>query len=236
MRSFLALPLAAMFLAWNVSALPSLDSPFPEFAALQARQAPGSPEYECHADCGYTILDASIQGHCDNSTWKGLLQDCLECANKFDIWQYYGNGVQSAAQGCGLTAVPSPASTAGGSTAPVTTASPSPSETATPPPVTVSSGSASAGGGSSTSAAAGSGASSAPGSSAAVSSASVPASSELSATASVTAPPSSSAGSASGTGAIPPSSSPSLATISGAGRKGVPSLLVLGLAILAWFA
>ncbi len=72
---------------------------------LETRQI--SPEgRECHADCGYTILDAALPDHCTNSTWTGLFDNCLDCALEYDIWKDYGNGVTQAAEGCGLDATP----------------------------------------------------------------------------------------------------------------------------------
>lgn len=44
--------------------------------------------------------------HCDNSTWLGFLEECLNCAEEFDIWQHYGNGVTEAADACELDATP----------------------------------------------------------------------------------------------------------------------------------
>ena len=37
-----------------------------------------------------------------------LLDECLACANKFDIWQYYGTKLSAAAKTCGLDATPKP--------------------------------------------------------------------------------------------------------------------------------
>ncbi|KAF9874185.1 hypothetical protein CkaCkLH20_08168 [Colletotrichum karsti] len=77
---------------------------------LHARQLTSGPKYDCHADCGYAILDAKQGNYCTNETWTGFLQDCLECAEQYDIWQYYGDGVTEAAEGCNLDATPVSAS------------------------------------------------------------------------------------------------------------------------------
>ncbi|KAK4239394.1 hypothetical protein C8A03DRAFT_32566 [Achaetomium macrosporum] len=76
--------------------------------ALMSRQAPGTPAYDCHFNCGNTISGGRMANHCDNSTWIGLYEACLDCALDFDIWQYYGNGVTNAARACGLSPTPSP--------------------------------------------------------------------------------------------------------------------------------
>ncbi|KAK4669870.1 uncharacterized protein QC763_206785 [Podospora pseudopauciseta] len=79
-----------------------------DVGALLARQAPGTPQFECHSDCGGALGGSRSGRHCDNSTWVELFEDCLECANQFNIWRHYGNGLTAAAEACGLSAVPSP--------------------------------------------------------------------------------------------------------------------------------
>ena len=76
-------------------------------APLKNRQI-SSDARECHADCGYTIIEASLPGHCTNSTWTDLLEDCLDCALEYEIWKDYQDGVSEAAEGCGLNATPEP--------------------------------------------------------------------------------------------------------------------------------
>ncbi|KAK1719512.1 hypothetical protein CaCOL14_001788 [Colletotrichum acutatum] len=77
---------------------------------LHARQVTSGAKYECHENCGYAILGAAEDGYCTNSTWTDYFEDCLQCANTFDIWQYYGDGVTEAADGCNLDATPVTAS------------------------------------------------------------------------------------------------------------------------------
>ncbi|OJJ65165.1 hypothetical protein ASPSYDRAFT_54504 [Aspergillus sydowii CBS 593.65] len=79
---------------------------YPEFVPLHKRQEPGTPAYECHANCGGIITEARSDGYCDKSDFKTKLSDCLDCALEFDIWKYYGNSVSSAAEECGLDATP----------------------------------------------------------------------------------------------------------------------------------
>lgn len=66
--------------------------------------------------------------YCTDSEWLGLLDGCLDCALKYDIWQDYGDKVSAAAEACGLDATPKPAD--GDST---TTAAGSGSSTASAP-------------------------------------------------------------------------------------------------------
>ncbi|KAM6522102.1 hypothetical protein FALCPG4_011792 [Fusarium falciforme] len=91
------------------SATVKRELPFPDSVPLHKRQ-PSGPEYQCHANCGYTILNADEEGYCDSDEWKKLLADCLKCANQYDMWGDYGNGVTSAAKACGIDAVPEGAS------------------------------------------------------------------------------------------------------------------------------
>ncbi|RSL62626.1 hypothetical protein CEP54_005632 [Fusarium duplospermum] len=109
-------------LASLVSANVKRELPFPDSVPLHKRQ-PSGAEYECHADCGYTILNADEEGYCDSDEWKQLLADCLKCANQYDMWGDYGNGVTGAAKACGIDAVPEGASSgsATGSSAAATT-------------------------------------------------------------------------------------------------------------------
>ncbi|KAK3308527.1 uncharacterized protein B0T15DRAFT_524618 [Chaetomium strumarium] len=106
---FAALP---AFAAVN-AALP--DNGLDFHIALMSRQAPGTPAYDCHFNCGSTISGGRVENHCDNSTWVELYEACLDCALDFDIWQYYSNGVTSAARACGLSPTPSPSGDSGSS-------------------------------------------------------------------------------------------------------------------------
>ncbi|KAK4114590.1 hypothetical protein N656DRAFT_766780 [Canariomyces notabilis] len=87
---------------------------------LLRRQAPGTPQYACHENCGNTIAFGRNPNHCDNSTWTAAYEACLECALEFDIWRFYSNGVTNAAQACGLSPTPSPS---GGAVSPSSTVS-----------------------------------------------------------------------------------------------------------------
>ncbi|KAL6231117.1 hypothetical protein BDW75DRAFT_51523 [Aspergillus navahoensis] len=90
---------------------------YPDFIPLSKRQAPGTPQYECHANCGGIITTSRSDGYCDSSNFKNMLSDCLNCALMYDIWKYYGNSVSSAAENCGLDATPVEPTSSGASAA-----------------------------------------------------------------------------------------------------------------------
>ncbi|RMZ87416.1 hypothetical protein DV736_g5358, partial [Chaetothyriales sp. CBS 134916] len=108
MRSLLTL---TAYMAAAVSAFV-----YPEGVALERRQAPGTPEYNCHAECGGIIQMSRSQGYCDFSNFTTTLNECLGCALVYDIWQDYGSSVASAAKGCGIDATPVPANATASST------------------------------------------------------------------------------------------------------------------------
>ncbi|KAJ6150415.1 hypothetical protein N7471_001614 [Penicillium samsonianum] len=103
---------------------------FPDFVPLHKRQDPGTPAYECHANCGGVITAGRSDGYCDTDNFKTELTDCLNCAVEFDIWKYYGGSVSKAATACGLDATPVEASSTTTSVS-ATTASDSASATKT---------------------------------------------------------------------------------------------------------
>ena len=104
---------------------------------LLERQAPGTPQFQCHSDCGmfestlplprtlFTCSHLPLKGnalaggrnpaHCDNATWTGLYEACLGCALTFDIWKHYGQGLTGAASACSLTPTPLPSGVASSS-------------------------------------------------------------------------------------------------------------------------
>ncbi|RYP43360.1 hypothetical protein DL768_009954 [Monosporascus sp. mg162] len=52
-------------------------------------------------------ISALLESHqCGNSTWTDLLDDCLDCALEYDIWNDYRDGVTQVAGACDLPAVP----------------------------------------------------------------------------------------------------------------------------------
>ncbi|KAH6850631.1 hypothetical protein B0I37DRAFT_372041 [Chaetomium sp. MPI-CAGE-AT-0009] len=94
-------------LAVSIANATLLDST-PDYALILSRQAPGTPQFECHSNCGNALAGGRNPAHCDNATWTGYYEACLGCALNFDIWRIYGNGVSSAASACGLSPTPSP--------------------------------------------------------------------------------------------------------------------------------
>ncbi|CAM1508020.1 Fc.00g048680.m01.CDS01 [Cosmosporella sp. VM-42] len=92
-------------LATLATATVNVGFQFFDTVALNKRQTSG-PAYECHSNCGYTILNAKDEGYCDSADWQKLYETCLDCANQYDLWPDYGDGVKAAAEGCGLEAVP----------------------------------------------------------------------------------------------------------------------------------
>ncbi|RSL99910.1 hypothetical protein CEP52_009454 [Fusarium oligoseptatum] len=110
--------------------------------ALLKRQAPGTPQYACHEDCGLLITLGRTEGYCDNDEWNERYGRCMICANTYNIWQYYRNGVTSAAEECGLSPTPSAsgfegaASTTAEEEEPSSTAAAQPSTTQAQDPAT----------------------------------------------------------------------------------------------------
>ncbi|KAK4167969.1 hypothetical protein QBC43DRAFT_310547 [Cladorrhinum sp. PSN259] len=82
------------------------DALLEDNAIILARQAPGTPQFQCHYDCGNAVAGGRNPTHCDNTTWIDLYEACLSCALSFDIWKLYGTGVGNAASACSLTASP----------------------------------------------------------------------------------------------------------------------------------
>ncbi|KID91939.1 hypothetical protein MGU_00850 [Metarhizium guizhouense ARSEF 977] len=128
---FTASALAIGAVASLAAAVANPDFSFPDIVPMAKRQTSG-PAYQCHASCGYAIQNSAKDGYCQDQSWVKLLDDCLDCALKYRIWQWYGDKVSAAARKCGLDATPKPvedggssqvgSGTAAPSTAPVTTA------------------------------------------------------------------------------------------------------------------
>ncbi|RYO92367.1 hypothetical protein DL766_000335 [Monosporascus sp. MC13-8B] len=102
MWSFQALFLAAV----SRGATTNVPDPEPDISVVLESRQMSEDARECHADCGYFIVDSSLPDQCGNSTWTDLLDDCLDCALEYDIWSVYGDGVTQAAGACDLPAVP----------------------------------------------------------------------------------------------------------------------------------
>ena len=74
--------------------------------SLLPRQAPGTPQYDCHAACGSVIQQSRTPEYCTSTNFTTSLTSCLSCALTFDIWQYYSDSVSEAATTCNLDATP----------------------------------------------------------------------------------------------------------------------------------
>jgi hypothetical protein len=97
-------PLIAASLLASATALPSEDF----LTSLLKRQAPGTPEYICHAACGGAITASRGDSPCEDMTFLDNYADCLVCAGpeNFDIWKYYGGTLTGAGDKCGLSTEP----------------------------------------------------------------------------------------------------------------------------------
>ncbi|KAF3284097.1 hypothetical protein TWF970_011319 [Orbilia oligospora] len=125
---------------------------------LLKRQAPGTPAYNCHDNCGQAITASRRDNHCDDNVFNNNYANCLQCSgpDNYNIWRYYGFSLGAAGGECGLSTTPlsgkqpdvPPALSAGGeipsgveTTPPATTTTePEPTEdpepTTTEPPAT----------------------------------------------------------------------------------------------------
>ncbi|EGS20914.1 uncharacterized protein CTHT_0027530 [Thermochaetoides thermophila DSM 1495] len=88
-------------------------------ALINQRQnpEPGTPQYECHENCGNVISVGRTPSHCESDSWTAYYEECLDCALEFDIWRFYEAGISAIASSCGLTPTPSPADENGVSSA-----------------------------------------------------------------------------------------------------------------------
>lgn len=102
----------------------SIHSEDAKFSALLKRQAPGTPSYNCHDNCGWsfdvfvrsmtdktpgTAISLSRQPNkCDNDAFKTNYKNCLQCAgpDNYNIWRMYGNTLGTAGASCGLSTEP----------------------------------------------------------------------------------------------------------------------------------
>ncbi|KAK4226544.1 hypothetical protein QBC38DRAFT_366330 [Podospora fimiseda] len=130
MRAFTVYFLLSALTAVAVQA--SVDE---EYSIILERQAPGTPKFQCHSDCGNIIAGGRLAGHCNNSTWIDLYESCLRCASTFDIWSHYSSSIGNAAAACSFTPSPLPSGGASPSeSASDSTELPSAAISTTPPP------------------------------------------------------------------------------------------------------
>ncbi|KAI3541390.1 hypothetical protein CABS01_03096 [Colletotrichum abscissum] len=137
MRSFVTCTVLATVASMAVAQVhPRFEYP-DSVPAVEKRQEPGTPRYQCHEDCGLLITLGRQDGFCTNSEWNERYGRCMSCANTYAIWMYYSSGVTSAAAKCGLSPTPSPSGGAVETTAAATSAAPAPATTtAAPAPAT----------------------------------------------------------------------------------------------------
>ncbi|GIK07228.1 hypothetical protein Aspvir_002885 [Aspergillus viridinutans] len=55
---------------------------------------------------GGVIVASRRDGHCASDTFKTELNLCMDCALKYEVWQYYVDSVSKAGTACGLEANP----------------------------------------------------------------------------------------------------------------------------------
>ncbi|PNS21014.1 hypothetical protein CAC42_3351 [Sphaceloma murrayae] len=105
----------------GVAAATALEDTY--FAKLLKRQQPGTPQYDCHAACGGVISASRTENFCDSASFKSAFDSCMDCAQVYNIWQYYGTSVSRAATTCGLAIelTPAPASSSSATAAASTT-------------------------------------------------------------------------------------------------------------------
>ncbi|KAF5246870.1 hypothetical protein FAUST_1055 [Fusarium austroamericanum] len=126
MRSFVAYTLLASA-TLAVAVDPRFE--YPDTVPLVKRQQPGTPQYACHEDCGLLItLARENKDFCDSQEWNEHYDKCMECAETYGIWKYYGSGVSKVAGQCDLSPTPSPSGAATEETA--TSSSDGPTTTA----------------------------------------------------------------------------------------------------------
>ncbi|KAK8123670.1 hypothetical protein PG999_003588 [Apiospora kogelbergensis] len=74
------------------------------------RQMPayGTPAYNCHDNCGQSIIAARGSDPCDDKTFLTDYAVCLSCAgpDNYGIWVYYSGALTNPASSCGLSTTP----------------------------------------------------------------------------------------------------------------------------------
>ncbi|OAL06857.1 hypothetical protein IQ06DRAFT_322011 [Phaeosphaeriaceae sp. SRC1lsM3a] len=102
----LAINLLLTCLVAAASASSHLDDTY--FASLLKRQAPGTPSYNCHDNCGSAITLSRQPNVCTNPAFKTNYNNCLQCSgpDNYDIWKMYGRTLSSAGASCGLSTEP----------------------------------------------------------------------------------------------------------------------------------
>ncbi|KAG8675886.1 hypothetical protein FPOAC1_001881 [Fusarium poae] len=75
---------------------------YPDTVPLVKRQQPGL----------LITLARENKDFCDSQEWNEHYDKCMECAETYGIWKYYGSGVSKVAEQCDLSPTPSPSGAA----------------------------------------------------------------------------------------------------------------------------
>ncbi|KAK8091861.1 hypothetical protein PG997_002222 [Apiospora hydei] len=75
------------------------------FAKRQQMPEPGTPAYNCHDNCGQSIIASRGEDPCHDKAFLTDYAVCLSCAgpDNYGIWMYYGGALAKAASSCGLS-------------------------------------------------------------------------------------------------------------------------------------
>ncbi|KAK8015947.1 hypothetical protein PG991_008835 [Apiospora marii] len=78
------------------------------FAKRQQMSEPGTPAYNCHDNCGQSIIASRGEDPCHDKTFLTDYAACLACAgpDNYGIWMYYGGALSKAASSCNLPTTP----------------------------------------------------------------------------------------------------------------------------------
>ncbi|KAK8109000.1 dynactin arp1 p25 subunit [Apiospora sp. TS-2023a] len=78
------------------------------FAKRQKMPEPGTPAYNCHDNCGQSIIASRGKDPCHDKTFLTDYAACLSCAgpDNYGIWMYYGAALSKTASSCNLPTTP----------------------------------------------------------------------------------------------------------------------------------
>ncbi|KAF3933829.1 hypothetical protein ABW19_dt0200701 [Dactylella cylindrospora] len=90
----------------GVAAAP-LDNPnWP--GELLKRQAPGTPLYYCHDNCGQAVAGSRKTDYCLSPAFIHNYANCIQCSgpDNNNIWHYYSGTLIPAGSACGFPTTP----------------------------------------------------------------------------------------------------------------------------------
>ncbi|EPS42921.1 hypothetical protein H072_3052 [Dactylellina haptotyla CBS 200.50] len=75
---------------------------------LLKRQAPGTPLYNCHDNCGQAVAGSRKTGYCSSIAFIHNYANCIQCSgpDNNNIWHYYSSTLIPAGSGCGFPTTP----------------------------------------------------------------------------------------------------------------------------------